>query len=196
MDFRPIVAGMSKGLTAEALLGQEPVLMIVNVVESLDFGNRKMPAVYFQGMPKPLGLNKTNAKKLIELFTHESNNWIGQQVQLYTVTTERGDGIRIRAAIAQAPALTAPTQPAAPTPAFQMPAQPATAAPAQPAMQPAGMPGHPAFAPGPPAAHQPAIPTPMGAAPPAQPPAPVESVQPLPATQPTEIETPANDPTS
>jgi len=37
---------------------------------------------------KPLGLNKVNLKRVVELYSTDANNWIGQQVVVYRTTTQ------------------------------------------------------------------------------------------------------------
>ncbi len=53
----------------------------------------------FAGIPKPLGLNKTNLRKLEELCPYieefPSSKWAGLQFRLFCVETEMGPGLRI-----------------------------------------------------------------------------------------------------
>ncbi|MEW6744775.1 MAG: hypothetical protein AB1486_18635 [Planctomycetota bacterium] len=48
---------------------------------------------------KPLILNRTNSGTMIELFGKETDNWIGKEIELFTVpmpSATRGRAIRIR----------------------------------------------------------------------------------------------------
>lgn len=62
----------------------------------------RKPAVYFKEFQKPLGLNKTNGKAIAALYTNQTEQWVGRQVELYQARTTFGsdevDCIRVRPA--------------------------------------------------------------------------------------------------
>ncbi len=82
-------------------MSESEVMTIDNVIiEEIGQDNIPGPVVYFKGNQLGLILNKTNAKKLKELFSPETDNWKGKQIDLYrSVTTYMGeevDCLRIR----------------------------------------------------------------------------------------------------
>src|SRR5262245_61029905 len=48
------------------------------------------------GEEKGLMLNKTNAVALANVFGKKPENWVGQFVELYSVMTSYGEGVRVR----------------------------------------------------------------------------------------------------
>lgn len=108
-------------IKAHDLNGQDFDLTIKNVkAESHGFPKRKSCCVYFheridpQAEEKCLGLNKTNATTLTNLFGSETKNWIGKRIAIFpTMTNFQGRQvpcIRIRDR-APAQAQPVPTQP-------------------------------------------------------------------------------------
>jgi hypothetical protein len=91
-------------LRAWDLDGQDVTLTIerveAGVIENADGESKRMPFVYFKGMGKPLGLNKTNGKSLAGMYGTDVRKWIGKRVTLYPTTTQYGgetkECIRIR----------------------------------------------------------------------------------------------------
>lgn len=91
-------------LKAADLKGREFTLTIKHVEsKELNDGTTK-PTVYFLETDKGLGLNKTNAMTLSEMFGPETNTWSGQKVLLYTIKTnfqgQMVDAIRVRPPVA------------------------------------------------------------------------------------------------
>lgn len=79
-------AGLFPYLSGEMLQGREVTLTIRDVrreTVTSDRGSEQKLAVVFQERPKPLLLNKTNAKRLAKLFGPETTRWTGQRVTLY-----------------------------------------------------------------------------------------------------------------
>lgn len=124
----------SKYVSAADLNNQEVrVVMGAVQLESVDDGKPMLPVLYFQGMTKGLVLNKTNAKKLSELYGSETDHWAGQAVTLFAIQTEyQGKptpGIRVKAAPMQPVGQAAIAQQASQQPAITQQAsttQPAT----------------------------------------------------------------------
>lgn len=70
----------TKYINAGDLQKQRHTLTIANIVmeEGID-----KPIIYFHGRQKGLACNKTNAMMIASLYGDETNNWIGQKVELY-----------------------------------------------------------------------------------------------------------------
>jgi hypothetical protein len=65
-----------------------------------------VPVLYFRGQRKGMRLNKTNGLAIAKLYGDETDDWIGQRIELYSVPVQnpRGemvDGIRLRRPPAQ-----------------------------------------------------------------------------------------------
>ena len=62
--------------------------------------SKKVPVLFFKGLHKPLGLNKTNGKTVAGMYGKDTVRWIGKRLTLYATTTEMNgetkDCIRIR----------------------------------------------------------------------------------------------------
>jgi hypothetical protein len=90
----------SKYLSASDLNGEQKCVRIGKVtlaeMREKDGSTRKKMAVYFDGEDKALICNKTNAMKLQQAYGKAPNNWVGNRVELYTETTQYGDGVRVR----------------------------------------------------------------------------------------------------
>jgi hypothetical protein len=62
-----------------------------------DGSTKRKYLVYFEGVEKPLVLNKTNAQKLAGAFGKDHSKWIGMEVELYPEMTGLGkEGVRLR----------------------------------------------------------------------------------------------------
>jgi hypothetical protein len=62
-----------------------------------DGSTKKKFIVYFEGVEKPLVLNKTNAQKLAASFGKDRFKWVGVAVELYAEMTSLGkEGVRLR----------------------------------------------------------------------------------------------------
>lgn len=65
-------------------------------------GNRKAkkPVIHFTDWPKPLVLNKTNAKVLIALYGSDYTKWAGKRITIYPTTAKMAgedvDAVRVR----------------------------------------------------------------------------------------------------
>jgi hypothetical protein len=70
----------------------------VDIVElkDKDQGAKRRILVYFDGVEKPLVLNRTNARKLAEVCTEDHRKWVGAVVDLYEEDTSLGKGVRLR----------------------------------------------------------------------------------------------------
>lgn len=82
---------------------QDTILTIRSIVRG-SVGNeddkKTCPLVTFEELPKPLVLNKTNAKRIVNLYGSETKNWCGKRITLYATTCEFGgeevECIRVR----------------------------------------------------------------------------------------------------
>lgn len=85
----------SKFLSASDLQGNEPVVTLGAVKFEPVGQDREMKAVlYFEGKSKGLVLNKTNAKKIIEITGSAiTEEWAGAQVRLYETETQYGGDV-------------------------------------------------------------------------------------------------------
>lgn len=79
---------LSKYLGVADLEEREHVCTIEEVTVTEYEDGTIAPLVKFKQFDKAFGLNKTCTNVLIELFGHESDEWIGQRVTLYPTTTE------------------------------------------------------------------------------------------------------------
>lgn len=84
----------TKYVSAADLRGQEITVTIDRVaMENLGDDNGAQewkPVVYFVGMQKGLGLNKTNATSIANGFGTETDHWRGRQITLYPTETMYG----------------------------------------------------------------------------------------------------------
>lgn len=87
-------------LKAADLQGHEPTVTIASV-EMKKFDNGNKLVITFEGKKKALVCNKTNANRIAFAFGTNTDNWIGQQVTLFTDLVDfQGkavEAIRIRA---------------------------------------------------------------------------------------------------
>jgi hypothetical protein len=91
----------SKYFSVTDLHGKQPRLKIgkVDVAElkDKDGSTKRKFIVYFDGVEKPLVLNKTNATKLAVAYGKDRSKWIGVTVDLYAEMTSLGkEGVRLR----------------------------------------------------------------------------------------------------
>jgi hypothetical protein len=91
----------SKYLSASDLHGETPRHRIGKValteLKEKDGGTKRKYLVYFEGLEKPLVLNKTNAQKLAAAFGKDHSKWIGIEAELYAEMTGLGkEGVRLR----------------------------------------------------------------------------------------------------
>jgi hypothetical protein len=87
----------TKYLSAADLDGRIVSLTMKSVLmEDIGFGGDKkvLPVLYFDGKDKGLVLNKTNSKKIAELFGDDTDNWTGEQIALFEAMVEfQGDTV-------------------------------------------------------------------------------------------------------
>lgn len=94
-------------LRAWDLDGQDVTVTIEKVeageIEGKEGEIKRMPFVYFKGVPKPLGINKTNGKSVAGMYGTDVRKWVGKRLTLYPTTTqfqgEQKECIRIRPGI-------------------------------------------------------------------------------------------------
>jgi hypothetical protein len=90
----------SKYLSVADLKDGEPRFKIgkVEVAELREKNGttKRKYVMLFEGVEKGLVINKTNARKLAEVYGKQSSKWIGQIVQLYAEETSFGKGVRVR----------------------------------------------------------------------------------------------------
>jgi len=87
-------------LSVADLHGETPRYRIGKVdvadLKDKDGTTKRRMLAYFDGVEKPLVLNRTNAKKLAEVYTEDHKKWVGVVVDLYDEDTSMGKGIRLR----------------------------------------------------------------------------------------------------
>lgn len=80
MELSTVYGGDS--LKASDLQGTEPTVTIARVeMKNFDKGNKLV--ITFTGKKKVLICNKTNANRIAFAYGTNTDNWIGQQIQLY-----------------------------------------------------------------------------------------------------------------
>lgn len=81
-----------------------------NAFKQKDGSEKKQAVLKFFGAKKQLGLNVTNKNRMVKMFGKDTDNWISQEVTLYTTETEMDGqtmlGIRIRDKSTTAPIVT------------------------------------------------------------------------------------------
>ena len=87
-------------LKASDLQGHEPTVIIESVqMKKFDNGNKLV--ITFEGKKKALVCNKTNANRIAYAYGTNTDNWVGQQVVLFTDLVDfQGkavEAIRVRA---------------------------------------------------------------------------------------------------
>ena len=91
----------SRYLTANDLHGETQRRKVgkADVVElkEKDGSTKRKFVAYFEGVEKPLVLNKTNATKLAGAYGKDRSKWIGTTVELFAEMTSLGkEGVRLR----------------------------------------------------------------------------------------------------
>lgn len=98
MELSTVFGGDS--LKAADLQGHEPTV-IIEKVEMKKFDNGNKLVITFEGKKKCLVCNKTNANRIAFAFGTNTDNWIGQEVTLFTDLVDfQGrpvEAIRVRA---------------------------------------------------------------------------------------------------
>jgi hypothetical protein len=90
----------SKYFSVADLNGEMPRRRIGKVepseLKDKDGTTKRRLVIYFEGVEKPLVLNRTNARKLAETYTEDYTKWGGVVVDLYDEETSLGKGVRLR----------------------------------------------------------------------------------------------------
>ena len=101
IQLRISAAFPSDYLKAADLMGRA-VTVIMSHVDMATIGDGHKPILYFQGKEKGMVLNKTNAKKISEMFGDNTDDWTGGEIILYEAMVEfQGNtvpGLRVRLA--------------------------------------------------------------------------------------------------
>ncbi len=71
----------SRWLKSEDLRGVQPVV-VIDHIETGEFGGENKPVVFFRGKEKGLVCNRTNWRMLASLFGEETDGWRGKDVRL------------------------------------------------------------------------------------------------------------------
>lgn len=103
----------SNYLKAADLQGRTAIVTI-DRCEMDDIGDERKPILYFQGKQKGMVLNKTNANNVAVLYGDDTDDWAGQQVELFEAMVDfQGKtvpAIRIRGPRKNRPAQNRPVQ--------------------------------------------------------------------------------------
>jgi hypothetical protein len=79
----------SKFVAANDLCGQDVAVVIAGIkVEKVGSDDEQRPVVYFQGMSKGMVLNRTNARRIEQLYGGETDAWIGRPITIYPSETD------------------------------------------------------------------------------------------------------------
>lgn len=107
MELSNVFGGDS--LKAADLQGNEPVVVIESV-EMKKFDNGNKLVITFEGKKKCLICNKTNANRIAFAFGTNTDNWIGQEVTLFTDMVDFQGSVReaIRVRAKKPPAVARP----------------------------------------------------------------------------------------
>ena len=66
-------------------IGSRTVVWKIDNLEMADMSDgEKKPIVYFDGKPKGLVLNKTNANVIADEFGDDTTTWLGKELELFT----------------------------------------------------------------------------------------------------------------
>lgn len=149
VDINEIYKSNSDNIKAEDI-GNNMWTMTIKSADVKEFkddkkGIERKLVLTFHEWEKSLPLNVTNARAIADLYGHNSNDWVGRQIMLFTMTVDFGGkptlGIRVRAP--------APPQQTMPQrqPGQIQPQAATTMRSPNPPQQPAGYPPHREFAP-------------------------------------------------
>lgn len=102
-DYSKMYESDSKFLKAGDLKGQALKVKISGAkVEAMtqDANGDQKLVIYFEGKEKGMALNKTNFKALAAGFGHDSDEWIGKEIEIFSMDVEyQGNmvpGLRLR----------------------------------------------------------------------------------------------------
>jgi hypothetical protein len=123
----------SKFVAAQDLCGQAVNVVMAGIkVEKVGSDDEQRPVLYFQGMTKGMVLNRTNARRIEQLYGSETDAWLGKPITIYPSETdfagETVPCIRIKAEPPLVQATPVPV-PAPPPPPPPPPVPPPVAAP-------------------------------------------------------------------
>lgn len=101
VDINDVYKSQSEYLKAEDIGNEMWTFTIKSAdVKEFDNGDRKL-VIAFQEWDKALPLNVTNARAIADLYGHNSNDWIGKQIMLFSMPVKfqdrMVDAVRIRA---------------------------------------------------------------------------------------------------
>jgi hypothetical protein len=104
----------SRFVAAQDLCGQAVTVVMVGIkVEKVGSDDEQRPVLYFQGMSKGMVVNRTNARRIEQLYGSETDAWIGRPITIYPSETDfAGETVPCIRVKAEAPLVPAP--PAAP----------------------------------------------------------------------------------
>ena len=95
----------SKYLKASDLQGQSVVLTISGC-ELEELGQEQKMVLYFSGKSKGMVLNKTNANTIAGMFSPETDNWMGQKIEVFSMMVpfqgQQVPSLRVKAPAVQA----------------------------------------------------------------------------------------------
>lgn len=83
--------------------GERTVVTIKAAYEHTFQDGKQQPVLEFMEVDQKLTLNKTRAKKCVELLGDEPDEWVGKRIALYPVPTQYNGQTHTGVAIAQAP---------------------------------------------------------------------------------------------
>jgi len=94
-------------LRAGHLQGEEMVVTIKEVkAEMVGREEDKRPVIYFEEFEKGMVCNKTNAKRIVALYSGDTDKWRGKKILLYPTTCEMaGEEVECLRVKKEAPAL-------------------------------------------------------------------------------------------
>ena len=99
MGLKMSTAFPSNYIRAADLQGRT-VRVVMRSIAMEDIGDDHKPVLYFQGKEKGLVLNKTNGNNISMVYGDDSDNWMGQVIELYpTMVDFQGrsvEAIRVR----------------------------------------------------------------------------------------------------
>jgi hypothetical protein len=100
-DFNEIYGG---SYVNAADVANGPIRHVIDRIEDKDDirdkngGNKRAWVAHFIGSPKPMILNKTNARHLVSALGTNYRAWGGTTLELFEVDTNTGKGVRVRVA--------------------------------------------------------------------------------------------------
>ena len=90
-DYSNLYASESKFLKADDLKGRAIKVKISNAkVEPMtqDVNGDQKLVIYFEGKEKGMALNKTNFKVLASSFGPDTDNWLGKEIEVFSMDVE------------------------------------------------------------------------------------------------------------